>query len=367
MEKNKRIGLLTFHTPDNYGAVYQAFALQHYISEELAENIEIIDFCTPKHLKAYSIFKKKSNNSIKDLLHRLIVATKYLQLKRKKRLFEQFRNNYFKLSKIRYKSEEEFLSHTGMYDTYIVGSDQVFNPYNEYFKAYYLAFDKRGKRKIAYAPSFGISNFTDEITGKILPYLKDFDSLSCREKQGAEYLSKIMDKDIPAVVDPVFFINQEVWKSVAVTPKEKQKYIFVYDLCGGEQLISIAKSIAKEKKMKVICATGRIRNNYKGVEVRFDIGPAEMLGYISDAEYVVTDSFHGTSLSLVMQKRVITYIALPHAASRIISIMDSLGTSNQIITDASTFNIENICFNDYKENLVQFVNSSKKYLQTTLK
>jgi hypothetical protein len=64
MEKNKRIGLLTFHTPDNYGAVYQAFALQHYISEELAENIEIIDFCTPKHLKAYSIFKKKSNKQI---------------------------------------------------------------------------------------------------------------------------------------------------------------------------------------------------------------------------------------------------------------------------------------------------------------
>ena len=367
MENNKKIGLLTFHTPDNYGAVYQAFALQHYISKELAENIEIIDFCTPKHLKAYSIFKKKSNNPIKDLLHRLITATKYLQLKKKKRLFEQFRKNYLKLSKKRYKSEDEFLAHTDMYDTYIVGSDQVFNPRNEYLKAYYLAFEKRGKRKIAYAPSFGISNFNDEITARILPYLKDFDSLSCREKQGAEYLSRIMGEDVPAVVDPVFLIDKEAWEKVAVTPQEKEKYIFVYDLCGGEKLISIAKSIAKQKNLKVICATGRIINNYKGVDTRFDIGPAEMLGYINNAEYVVTDSFHGTSLSLVMQKKVITYIALPHAASRITSITEFLGTSNQVVTDVATFNIDNIHFNEYGEKLVQFVNSSKEYLQTTLK
>ena len=103
------------------------------------------------------------------------------------------------------------------------------------------------------------------------------------------------------------------------------------------------------------------------VDTRFDIGPAEMLGYINNAEYVVTDSFHGPSISLIFQKRVITYIALQHSASRITSIMSSLGISNQIITDITAFNIENICFNNYKDKLVQFVNSSKEYLQTTLK
>ena len=66
MENNKRIGLLTFHTPDNYGAVYQAYALQKYIKDDLKKNVEIVDFCTPKHLKAYCIFKKQSNNPIKN-------------------------------------------------------------------------------------------------------------------------------------------------------------------------------------------------------------------------------------------------------------------------------------------------------------
>ena len=366
MEANKKIGLLTVHTPDNYGAVYQAYALQTYIQKTLGKEIEIIDFCTPKHLKAYNIFKKRSNNPVKDMVHRLITATKYIQLKRKKRLFNEFRNKYLKISNKRYHSEAEFLNHAEMYDTYIVGSDQVFNPYNEYYKAYYLAFEKKGKKKIAYAPSFGISDFNDKITTQILPLVKDFDHLSCREKQGAEYLSKIMNKEIPAVVDPVFLLNKEEWQKVVVTPREKEKYIFVYDLCGGERLISIAKSIAKEKNLKVICATGKIRNKYKGVDARFDIGPSEMLGYINNAEYVVTDSFHGTSLSLVLQKKVITFIALPHAASRIISIMNTLGTSNQIVTDAKTFNIANISFNDYELQLNKFIESSKQYLKATL-
>ncbi len=367
METHKRIGLLTFHTPDNYGAVYQAFALQNYVNKELGKDVEIIDFCTQKHLKAYNVFKKQSNNPIKNFLKHCITATQYLALKKKKRLFEQFRKSYLKLSAKRYNSEDEFLSHTEMYDTYLVGSDQVFNPHNEYYKAYYLAFEKRGKRKIAYAPSFGISTFTDEMTEKIFPYLKDFDNLSCREKQGAEYLSRIMGKEVPAVVDPVFLISKDEWKKLAVIPQEKQKYVFVYDLCGGEELMSIAKSIAKERGLKIICATGRIRNNYSGVDVRFDIGPAELLGYINKAEYMVTDSFHGTSLSLILQKKVITYIALPHAASRITSITEFLGTSNQVITNVATFNINNIRFNEYGEKLAQFVDGSKKYLETALK
>ena len=71
METNKKIGLLTFHTPDNYGAVYQAYALQTYIQKTLGKDIEIIDFCTKEHINAYSIFKKKSNNPIKNIIFQL--------------------------------------------------------------------------------------------------------------------------------------------------------------------------------------------------------------------------------------------------------------------------------------------------------
>lgn len=366
MEANKKIGLLTFHTPDNYGAVYQAYALQTYIQKTLGKEIEIINFYTQRHIDAYSIFKKKSNNPIKNIILQLITLKNYFKFKEKKNKFKVFREKFLTISKKRYYSEEEFLQHEERYHTYLVGSDQVFNPNNKYLKTYYLAFPKNGCRKIAYAPSFGISNFNDEITNKILPYVKDFDKLSCREQQGAEYLTKILGCDIKSVVDPVYLIGREAWENIAINPKETEKYLFIYDLAGGERLIELANKIASRNNLKIICATTQIKKKYKNCDIRLNIGPRELLGYIKNAEFVVTDSFHGTSLSLIMRKKLITYIALPHAASRITSIMNNLGTSNQIVTNIADFNLDKIIFNNYDDKLEALVLESKKYLETSL-
>lgn len=366
METNKKIGLLTFHTPDNYGAVYQAYALQTYIQKTLGKDIEIIDFCTKEHINAYSIFKKKSNNPIKNIILQLITLKYYLKFKKKKNKFKVFRDKFLAISNRRYYSEQEFLQHTERYNTYLVGSDQVFNPYNKYLKTYYLAFPKNGCKKIAYAPSFGISNFNEEITKTILDYVKDFDMLSCREKQGAEYLTKILGREIKSVVDPVFLIDRGIWEDIAVLPKEKDKFIFIYDLVGGEKLIDIANKISTRENLKIICATAQIKKRYKNCDMRHDIGPRELLGYIKNAEYVVTDSFHGSSISLIMRKKLITYIALPHSASRITSIMDNLGTTEQIVTDTARFNFDNIIFNQYNDKLETLVAESKEYLKEAL-
>lgn len=366
MKENKKIGLLTFHTPDNYGAVYQAYALQTYIQKFLKRDIEIIDFCTKKHIAAYNIFKKLSNNPIKNMALQFLTLLKYPQFKEKKKKFKEFRKIFLNISSKRYKTEEEFLNHKEQYHTYIVGSDQVFNPHNEYLKAYYLGFPKKGCRKIAYAPSFGISDFNDTITETILPYLKDFDMISCREKQGAEYLRRILGHDVTTVVDPVFLIDEENWKEIAIVPKEKGRYIFIYDLAGGEKLIELANKFAKEKNCKIICATSQIKKKYANCEMKHNVGPLELLGYIKNAEYVVTDSFHGTSLSLIMRKKLITFIALPHAASRITSIMDSLGTSEQIVTEITGFDISKVTFKNYDEKLNNLVIESKEYIKESL-
>ncbi len=366
MEKDKKIGLLTFHTPDNYGAVYQAFALQTYVSEVLKKEIEIIDFCTDKHISDYKIFSRTSKNPIKHTVLQVLTLLKYWKFKRKKEKFKEFRNKYLRISTNRYSTEEEFLEHSIRYQTYLLGSDQVFNPYNKYYKAYYLAFPKKDSKKIAYAPSFGIADFNDEIAQKITSYIHDFDVLSCREQQGAEFLSKLVGKEVKTVVDPVYLIDKEVWESIEKKPKEKDKFIFVYDLSGCEKLIEIATKIASDVKYRIICATSNIRKIYKNCEMRYDIGPSELLGYINKAEYVVTDSFHGTSLSLVYRKKLITYIAIPKLSSRITSLMTNLGIANQIVTDIVNFNIKRIDFINYSDKLSSLITESKDFLNKSL-
>lgn len=366
MEKDKEIGLLTFHTPDNYGAVYQAFALQSYVSDVLKKDIEIIDFCTETHISDYRIFTATSKNPIKYIVLQFLTLLKYRQLKTKKKKFKDFRNKYLKLSSKRYWTEDEFLEHETKYQTYLVGSDQVFNPNNKYFKAYYLGFPKKNSKKIAYAPSFGIAEFNDDIALKIKSYIDDFDILSCREQQGADFLSQLVGKEVKTVLDPVFLLPKEVWKRIAMPPKEREKFIFVYDLAGGEKLVEIANKIAINGKYRVICATSNIRKIYKNCEMLYDIGPCELLGYINDAEYVVTDSFHGTSMSLIFEKKLITYIAIPSKSSRITSIMTKLNIRNQVVTDIINFDIKGIDFVGYGDKLSSLITESKDFLSKSL-
>lgn len=100
--------------------------------------------------------------------------------------------------------------------------------------------------------------------------------------------------------------------------------------------------------------------------MRYDIGPSELLGYINKAEYVVTDSFHGTSLSLVYRKKLITYIAIPKLSSRITSLMTNLGIANQIVTDIADFNINEIDFISYDDKLSSLIKESQYFLKDSL-
>lgn len=363
----KKIGIITFHTADNYGAVYQTYALQNYIENNYNVKVEIIDFCTKKHLSAYNIFRRKSNSYIKNIVLQLITLFRYKQLHDKKEKFRVFRDKYFHLSEKKYQSEDELLNKIELYDIYITGSDQVFNPNNEFLRGYYLDFPKKNSKKIAYAPSFGISNFSDDISKKILPYLVDFDYLSCRESDGAKYMSSLLNKNIPVVVDPVFLLNKISWEKIMKIPKIDRKYIFVYDLCGGENLILLSQKIKKSTGLNIICATNNIRKRYNDCVSKYNIGPAELIGYINNAEYVVTDSFHGTSLSLILGTKVISYIALKHASGRLVSIMGQLGLTNQIVEDLNSFKIENIDFNEYQSKLDNFISESKRFLLNSLK
>ena len=97
------------------------------------------------------------------------------------------------------------------------------------------------------------------------------------------------------------------------------------------------------------------------------MGPFELLSYISGSECVVTDSFHGTALSLVLEKKVISYIANKKVSSRIESVAKSLDVENQIICDIESFEWNDIIFRDYTTHLNQFTEYSKQFLSTALK
>ena len=363
-----KIGILTFHTPINYGAILQAYALQKYLKVQYPERyVENIDFKTEDHIKKYNIFISFRKNLLAYFIQQFFILLRYPSLKLRKNRFINFYHDELTLTK-RYFTEDELLSDIPSMDFYIVGSDQVFHPNANYLRAYYLNFNKGKAKKIAYAPSFGISSFDDLIKKRIQPFLEDYDSLSCREIDGANFMSSFLKDPIPVVLDPIFLLSQEQWLSMATKSDSKEKYIFVYDLNGGYNLLEIAKKIKNETGLKIICQTQFSSHFYKDCNQIYDSGPREFISLIANAEYVVTDSFHGTAFSILFDKKQFIYIARPKASGRIRSIMEIAGISNRIVEYNSFRNFSFEIESEINlEELNRMIWNSKEYLKNSLK
>lgn len=352
---------------NNYGALLQAYALQAFLRKREDLDVENIDFTTKKHELNNRIFKKRSNcHIVIRLLILLLTCLRYFQLQKKNNRIKIFKQKKFNLSR-RYLTVNDLLLNPPKKDIFITGSDQVFQVTGEYLDVYYLNFNVGKGKKIAYAPSFGISEFNDKITNRIKPYLEDFNALSCREQAGADYLSKIMKSEIPVVVDPTMLLDIDEWKNIAENPKYKYKYIFIYDLNGGNNLIEISKSIQKQTGFKIVCLTNKVQKFYPVDKQIYDPGPAEFVGWINNADYVVTDSFHGTLMSVILRKEFFTYIALPKTSSRITNLLKNLHLENRIV-DIKTIEEFNVSmFSKINiSNFEELAYSSKIFLSNNL-
>src|SRR5690606_9017986 len=135
-------------------------------------NVCIIDFKTEAHVRKYNIFPKFRRNIVRYFYELLAVLYRYKLLKKRVNLFAGFIKDELKLTR-RFKDVEDLLTNIPKLDMYIVGSDQVFHPGSPYLRVFYMDFSKGSSLKIAYAPSFGSSDFSSEVQKKIESYLKD--------------------------------------------------------------------------------------------------------------------------------------------------------------------------------------------------
>lgn len=322
-----KIGIYTFFR-GNYGAILQAYSLIKAVKELLPdEEVLMVDFKTEKHEQLERIFRRRSDNPLYNLIWNICALFRYRQLKRKSESFLEFKNQFNYTS--RYSTISELLNNPPLLDVHLSGSDQVFNPNREYRDIYYLNFKKGNARKIAYAPSFGVNQFSDEDKRYIKDVLSDFDALSCRETDGAKFMSSMLGRTIPHVLDPVFLTSVEDWRSIETKPNIKQKYVFVYGLKNTKRLLKYAKD-NYPCHIIVLLSPNDLRF-YFGCEHIYYPGLCDFVGLIDNAEAVVTDSFHGTAFSIIFEKEFRTIITRPEVSSRIVSLLSTLGLEDHVV------------------------------------
>lgn len=358
----RTVGLFTIYIC-NYGAVLQTYALKKYIETEFNDiNVSVVDFYSRA---PYRIFNTAATSILKRLLKNGLILCHFSSLYLRNYREKVFIMEEFNLSE-RFEDVDNLLKQMPKFDFYLTGSDQVFNMNSLYSPLFFQQFDVKKGIKAAYAPSFGISAFSDADKRNIKQLTKDFDYLSCREDDGAKMLSEIHGRNIPCVVDPTLLLSAEQWKEMMIEPVTSDQYLLVYDLNGGIPMLQVARRIAKEKGLKLYCITRHpdISYIYKDVDkVVFDAGPREFVGYFVRAAYVVTDSFHGTVFSLIFHKDFNTYIAVPRASQRIKSLLNICGLTSRIIENVNEINTLESCSLLFKESsIMEYRQSSIDYL-----
>lgn len=321
-----KIGILTFHRAVNYGAVLQAYALKNFL-ETMDDEVDIVDYRNKYMEYLYRSFKVKvksryNNWSIKNGIRR-VMEYPYISILQRK--FNNFLMKYLELDDDRIINSNNIDNVKNRYDFFVTGSDQVWNlELTDGDMRYYLDFVD-SKKRVSYAASIGGYTLEKECISE----LKKFNYISVRERETKEKLEKFGIKNIYCHLDPVFLLDKHTWKKISVSPKVRKKYVLLFTMGKDQTLCKMAKDYACENNMDIYYLSNSIIRNYRfGIKQILFASPNEFVGWIDNAEYVFTDSFHGTAFSTLLEKSFFCYLTGKASDNRMMNLLDEFGLND---------------------------------------
>ncbi|MBB6430784.1 polysaccharide pyruvyl transferase family protein [Algisphaera agarilytica] len=309
-----RIGILTFHAADNFGAVLQTYATQSYL-EKAGHDVRVIDYRPESARKHYNRFGLRSGTA-------WVTAKKRLK-------FGSFRKKALHLSKNTHNDIASLAGSNQDLDAVIIGSDQVWNisSYRGYDRPFFEGISpEHNHRRISYAASVGSTVSFDPHEQEIREQLLKFDHLSVRDVVSREMVEKACGRIPTEVLDPVFLDDFEgVERPV---PKLPEKYMAVYCLKRAE-VFGQAVNAAKAKLQLPAISLGVLSPGAD--EGLIGIGPREWLYCIRNASYLVTNSFHGVCFC-IKWKLPFFVVRMPGTdQQRLDDVLSRVGLSHRVI------------------------------------
>ncbi len=347
-----KAGIITITIGVNYGNRLQNYALQKVLNNlgidaTTFENIYEED-TLKKKIKRYFVLNKKNK-------------TFELKLQR----FKVFNNKYIKMGET-VKSYYVPKNLANSYDYFICGSDQIWNPYfSGNTGTNFAAFAPKIKR-IAYAPSFGVSNVPAEKVEEFKEYLRNMHMLSCREQQGAKIIKDITGREAEVVLDPTMLLSKSEWEQIAVKTKyvPTKEYICTYFLGNVEnEYKEYINKVAEENNLEVFNIMDMSNMD------KFSTDPAEFIYLIKNAKLVCTDSFHGTAFSIIFNKPYVLFERksnMENMNSRFESLKNILELPNRNYDILKTKEIFNVDYESINKNIERMKEKSIEYLKQSL-
>lgn len=329
-----RIGIVTIHAADNYGAALQAYALQKFLRQS-GQDAEIIDYRPPYMMNGGEFKFMCSGRDIRANAGILYIKLSNFRAsvfgRQRKLAFNAFRKKYFKLTSRLYQSIKELQDNPPSCDALVCGSDQIWNPPVRHGldPAYYLGFGNESVRRISYASSFGKRQVEPVYAKPMTELLQRLNAISVREESGVKIVEELTGRHAAWVPDPTA-LNDD-YSEIMVAP-QADDFVFAYSLRDYQTVFDVQERVSNICQTRVISPYNP-QHQWMAGNGCFHMGPSEWLGYINKARFVVTNSFHGTIFSILFRKSFIT-VALEGKKQayneRSFCLLERLGLSHRI-------------------------------------
>jgi hypothetical protein len=311
----KKISVITAApTVKNYGSYLLTYATQRLL-EAKGFSVEFVNY-TRKTLEEatnladiYRALKKKDiSKKWPSIIQMIISVLLYPSIRRLCGSFFPFAKNRLLITQCQYSDEKSLTENPPQADIYCTGGDQMWNEQYNYHKVYrefYLAWVPCGKPRISFSTSVGKDQFEEWEVSEVTTLLKEYSYISVREASAKHALEKMGIPNVMHLQDPTLLLDRSEWEELSSERLVSEEYILLYEVSWRAPLADAALTLSRKTGKKIIRINYYAFNAIKRGKSIMAPSPEEFLSLFRYADYIITNSFHGTAFSIIFNKNFV--------------------------------------------------------------
>lgn len=272
----------------------------------------------------------------------------------------------------KYNTIEDMNELNNVTDTFIVNSDILYGEYSvRVFSEFMLLnYIRNDKNKYAYAASFGFDKFlgTEELRKKEETSLQCFKTFTVREKSGIDVAKNYFNVSAEWVLDPLFLCNLKHFKSFSKKGNpllRKGIGCYILDTMEHDGL-KIVEDVSKTLNLKS-CVISDYQNPSNRIN---NVTVEDLLATYFSSKFIITDSFHGTCMAIILQKPFIVIANVRRGLTRFESILELAGLKDRMVFNIDEYMqkkdhllTQTIDWKKVSDNMNEKLNRSKEILK----
>lgn len=341
-----KLALLTQPLHTNYGGILQAYALQRVLND-MGHQTWLIHFCKMEDYRTRRWKKERFVRVLKNVARFVLGRKRQYPLSAASQAFvekhtREFIRKYITPISPLIESPSSLASYCGSerFDGYVVGSDQVWRPlYSPQIEDFFLDFCSGGKEKrIAYAASFGTDQweFSEEQTLLCRANVQEFDAVSVREDSGIALCQQHFGVKAVQTIDPTMLLDRDDYEWLVKQDQcpRSQGNLFCYLLDRNGRKRSLVNEVAQQCGLIPFFTQSKAdftqENMEKSPEDCVSPSVTAWIRSFMDAEFVLTDSFHGCVFSILFHKPFVAVGNKTRGETRFQSLLRRLGLEERL-------------------------------------